>query len=50
MNQKEFTEALVRAANSDAADNEPKRDADSEAELPRDAFVRFSHRHDFKPA
>jgi hypothetical protein len=48
MNQKEFAGALVRAANS--ADNEPKRDADSEAELPRDAFVRFSHRHDFKPA
>jgi hypothetical protein len=48
MNQKEFAEALVRAADSDAADNEPKRSADSEAELLRDAFVTFSHRHDFK--
>ena len=38
MNQKEFSEALVSAADSDAADNEPKRDADSEADLLRDAF------------
>ena len=49
MNPKEFVDALIRAADSDAADNEPKRDADSEAELPRDGFVTFSHRHDFKP-
>jgi hypothetical protein len=43
MNQKELVEALVRraarAAESDAADNEPKRDADSEAELLHGAFV-----------
>jgi len=49
MNLKEFVEALIRAADRDAADNEPKRDADSEAELIRDAYVTFSHRHDFKP-
>ena len=49
MNQKKFVEALVRVADSDAADNEPKRDADSEAELLHDAFVPFCHRHDFKP-
>jgi hypothetical protein len=49
MNQKEFAEALVRAPDSHAADNEPSRSADSEAELLRDAFVTFSHRHDFKP-
>jgi hypothetical protein len=30
MNPKEFVEALVRAADSDASDNEPKRDADTE--------------------
>jgi hypothetical protein len=30
MDPKEFVEALVRAANSDAADNKPKRDADTE--------------------
>jgi hypothetical protein len=30
MNPKEFVEALVRAADSDAADNKPKRDADTE--------------------
>ena len=45
MNPKEFFEASIRAADSD----EPKRDADTEAELPRDAFVTFSHQHDFKP-
>jgi len=49
MNLKEFVEALIRAADRDAADNEPKRDADSEAELLHDAFVPFCHRHDFKP-
>jgi hypothetical protein len=49
MNQKEFAEALVRPADSDAADKKPKRDADSEAELLRDAFVTFSHCHYFKP-
>jgi hypothetical protein len=30
MNPKEFVEALVRAADSGAADNKPKRDADNE--------------------
>jgi hypothetical protein len=30
MNPKEFVEALVRAADGDAADNKPKRDADNE--------------------
>jgi hypothetical protein len=30
MNPKEFVEALVRAADSDVADNKPKRDADNE--------------------
>jgi hypothetical protein len=30
MNPKEFVEALVRAADSDAADNKPERDADNE--------------------
>jgi hypothetical protein len=30
MNPKEFIEALVRASDSDAADNKPKRDADTE--------------------
>jgi hypothetical protein len=30
MNSKEFVEALVRAADSNAADNKPKRDADTE--------------------
>jgi hypothetical protein len=30
MNPKEFVEALVRAADSNAADNKPKRDADIE--------------------
>jgi hypothetical protein len=30
MNPKEFVEALVRAADSDGADNKPKRDADNE--------------------
>jgi hypothetical protein len=39
MNQKELLEPLVRAADSDVADNEPKRDADIEVELLRDAFV-----------
>jgi hypothetical protein len=31
MNQKELVEALARAADSDAADNEPKRDAERTA-------------------
>jgi hypothetical protein len=30
MNPKEFVKALVRGADSDAADNNPKRDADTE--------------------
>ena len=30
MNPKEFVEALVRAADNDAADNRPERDPDSE--------------------
>ena len=30
MNPKEFVEALVRAADNDAADNKPERDPDSE--------------------
>jgi hypothetical protein len=30
MNPKEFVDALVRASDSDAADNKPKRDADIE--------------------
>ena len=30
MNSKEFVEALLRAADSNAADNKPKRDADTE--------------------
>jgi hypothetical protein len=30
MDPKEFVEALVGAANSDAADNKPKSDADTE--------------------
>jgi hypothetical protein len=38
-----------RVADSDAADNEPKRDADIEAELLRNAFANFSRQHDFKP-
>jgi hypothetical protein len=29
MNPKEFVEALVRVADSEAADNKPKRDADT---------------------
>jgi hypothetical protein len=29
MNPKEFVETFVRAADSDAADNKPKRDADN---------------------
>jgi hypothetical protein len=29
MNPKEFVKTLVRAADSDAADNKPKRDADN---------------------
>jgi hypothetical protein len=29
MNPKEFVEAFVRAADSDAADNKPERDADN---------------------
>ena len=49
MNQKELLEALACAADSDAANNEPMRDAYIEAELLRDAFVTFSHQHDFKP-
>jgi hypothetical protein len=49
MNPKEFVEALVRAADGDAADNKPKRHADTEAELLRHPSVSLSHRHDFKP-
>jgi hypothetical protein len=49
MNQKQFVEPLVRVADGDAADNEPKRDADSETELLHDAFFPFCHRHNFKP-
>jgi hypothetical protein len=30
INPKEFVKVLVRAANSDAADNKPKRDGDTE--------------------
>jgi len=30
MNPKEFVKTLVRAADPDAADNKPKRDADTE--------------------
>ena len=30
MNPKEFLEALVRVADREAADNKPKRDADTE--------------------
>ena len=30
MNPKKFVEALIRAADSDAADNKPERDADNE--------------------
>ena len=44
MNQRSFSKlcsAAARAAGSDAADNEPKRDADIEAELLRNAFVNF---------
>jgi hypothetical protein len=37
------------ASDSDAADNEPRLYADTEAEFPRDVFVAFSHQHDFKP-
>jgi hypothetical protein len=46
MNPKEFVKALVRAADSDAADNKPKRDADNEAELLRYPSVNFGHRYD----
>jgi hypothetical protein len=49
MNPKEFVEALVRAATSDAADNRPKQDADTDAELLRHLSVTFSRRYDFKP-
>ena len=49
MNQKELVEALARAADSDAVDNEPKRDADTEAELLRHPSTTFSHRYDFNP-
>jgi hypothetical protein len=49
MHQKDLFEALVRGADSDAADNEPKRDADIEGDLLREAFVTFSGPHDFKP-
>jgi hypothetical protein len=36
MNPKELVNALGRAADSDAADNEPRRDADTEAEFLRE--------------
>jgi hypothetical protein len=49
MNQKQLAEALPRGADSDAADNEAKHDAGTEAELLSDAFVTFIHQHDFKP-
>jgi hypothetical protein len=34
---------------SDADDNEPKRDADIEAEFLCNAFFNSSRQHDFKP-
>jgi len=43
-----LVEALARAADSDAVDNEPKRASDTDAELLRDAFVTFSHQSDFQ--
>jgi hypothetical protein len=47
MDPKEFVEALVRAANSDAADNMPKCDAIL-SRVTAPTSVTFSHRHDFK--
>jgi hypothetical protein len=49
MNQKQLSEALPRVADSDAADNKAKHDADTKAALLSDAFVTFIHQHDFKP-
>jgi hypothetical protein len=49
MNQKELVEALAHAADSTATENEPKRDAGTEAELLGNSFVAFSHQHDFTP-
>jgi len=49
MSQKEFVEALLGAADGDAADNESKRDARNAAELLRDGFATFNHQYDFKP-
>jgi len=46
MDPKEFVEALVGAANSDAADNKPKCGADTEQSYC--ANVTFSHRHDLR--
>ena len=48
MNKKEFVEALLGAADGDAADNEPKRDVYNDAELLRDGFATFNHQYDFK--
>jgi hypothetical protein len=43
MNQKQFVEALLLgAADGDAANNEPKRDAHNDAELLRDGFATFN--------
>jgi hypothetical protein len=49
MNPKKLVEALVGAADSDAADNKPKRDADTEQSYSATRLSLFSHRHDFKP-
>jgi hypothetical protein len=49
MNRKDFLQALVSAADSDAADNEHKPNADIEAKLLRDALVIFGGQHNFKP-
>jgi hypothetical protein len=46
MDPKEFVRSMVRAANSDAADNKPKCGADTEQSYC--ANVTFSRRHDLR--
>jgi hypothetical protein len=49
MRQKDLFEPVVRGADSDAADNKRKRDADIEGDLLREALDTFSGQYDFKP-
>ena len=39
---------IDRTADRDAVDNTPKHDADIETKLLQNAFVAFSHQHDFE--